>query len=85
MEHKDLTNLVREYVEVEKQLQKLKELETKKNNLKKAITKEMEKRTLDRFNYCGRYITYIKEYVRPAYEVPETTIAPSVRIQGGTR
>ena len=85
MEHKDLTQLVREYVKVEKQLEPLKELEKKKNELKKEITKEMERRTLERFNFNGRYITYIKEYVRPAYEVPECTIAPSVRIQGGTR
>lgn len=85
MEHKDLTQLVREYVQVEKQLVELKELEKQKNDLKKQITKEMERRELDRFNFNGRYITYIKEYVRPAYEVPECIIAPSVRIQGGSR
>ena len=85
MEHKDLTQLVREYVQVEKQLVELKELEKQKNDLKKQITKEMERRELDRFNFNGRYITYIKEYVRPAYEVPECVIAPSVRIQGGAR
>lgn len=85
MENKDLTQLVREYVQVEKQLVALKELEKQKNDLKKQITKEMERRELERFNFNGRYITYIKEYVRPAYEVPACTIAPSVRIQGGAR
>ena len=58
MENKDLTQLVREYVKVEKQLEPLKELEKQKNELKKEITKEMERRTLERFNFNGRYIQY---------------------------
>ena len=85
MEHKDLTKLVLKYKELEEKMKEFKELDKEIRQVKKEITEEMISRQLDRFNYGGRFVTFIKGYTRPAYEVPEAIIAPSVRIQGGTR
>ena len=85
MENKDLTKLVLKYKELEEKMKECKELDKEIRQVKKEITEEMISRNLDKFNYGGRFITLIKEYVRAEYTVPETIIAPSVRIQGGTR
>lgn len=85
MKNENLKKYIKEYVQIEKQLKGVKELEKRQKELKTLITQEMEDKDIKQYNFCGRVITYIKGYIRKAYEVPEAVINPSVKIQGGAR
>lgn len=85
MKHKDLKNLMKEYVSIQKELdridvdQKLK----RQKDLKEQMVQLMEDLGIKQDSYYSYIFKYVKGYERKEYLVPNGIVKPKVQVIGG--
>lgn len=87
MKRKDLKNLMKEYVNIQKELDKIdvdQKLKRQKE-LKEQIVQLMEDLGVKQDSYYSYVFKYVKGYVRNEYLVPAGIVKPKVQVIGGTR
>lgn len=83
MKNEDLEKYIKEYaknVRAMQRLTKYKELEARNKELKELMTNEMMEKHIDKYEYIGLSIKYIKQHMQKAYTVPSKLIKSSIRI-----
>lgn len=87
MKNKDLKNLMKEYVSIQKELDKI-DVDQKmkrQKELKEQMVQLMEDLGVTQDNYYSYIFKYVKGYERKEYLVPSGIVKPKVQVIGGTR
>lgn len=87
MKNKDLKNLMKEYVSIQKELDKI-DVEQKlkrQKELKDQMVQLMEDLGTTQESYYSYIFKYVKGYERKEYVVPNGIVKPKVQVIGGSK